>query len=118
MASAIVSIAMRNHHAYAISVALLWVADIAYAMLDASPPPACSPPGSHYRTADVLLAVGWLGWLGWLILGYSVPWTAALGHSGRPVVQYANGTWFQTIGADESWVALAARAGSPSRPGY
>ena len=37
-----------------------------------------------------------------------MPWTAALGHSGRPVVQYTNDTWFQTIGADESWVALAA----------
>jgi Voltage-dependent anion channel len=33
MASAIVSIAMRNHHAYAISVLLMWVAGVTYTVL-------------------------------------------------------------------------------------
>ena len=33
MASVIVSIAMRNHHAYAISVFLMWVAGVAYTVL-------------------------------------------------------------------------------------
>jgi hypothetical protein len=42
------------------------------------------------------------GLLGWLILGYVVPWTAALGHRHRPVLQDANGTWF-------IWVVAATR---------
>lgn len=37
-----------------------------------------------------------------------MPWTAALGHSRRPVVQYANGTWFIWVVASQSAAVLAA----------
>jgi hypothetical protein len=46
--------------------------------------------------------------LGWLILGYVVPWTAALGHRHRPVLQDANGTWFIWVVATQSVAVLAA----------
>lgn len=58
-----------------------------------------------YTVALALLAVGSFAWL---VLGYAVPWTAALGHSRRPVLLYANGTWFIWVVASQSVAVLAA----------
>ena len=63
----------------------------------------------HFSATAVLLGVA--GSL-WLVLGYVVPWTAALGHSTRPVVAAANGTWFIWVGASQS-VAVAAAGLEP-----
>ena len=138
MATGIVSIAMQTHRAYAVSVALLWLTVIEYAVLvavyvwrlaafrtavlaDLSDPArafgyftfvaatdvlgARLAADGHRSVALVLLATGWLAWL---VLGYVVPWTAALGHSRRPVLQYANGTWFIWVVASQSIAVLAA----------
>ncbi len=138
MATGIVSIAMANHHLSAVSVALLWLAGIAYAVLvlaygwrmiafgpavrsDFADPArafgfftfvaATDVFGTrlaidgHHRAALVLLTVGSLAWL---VLGYVIPWTAVLGHSRRPVLAYANGTWFIWVVASQSIAVLAA----------
>ncbi|MGV8976737.1 MAG: tellurite resistance/C4-dicarboxylate transporter family protein [Cellulomonas sp.] len=138
MGTGIVSVAMQNQHAYALSVALLWLTAIAYVVLltlylwrviafraavaaDLSDPArafgyftfvaATDVLGTrlaidqHYVAALVLLAVGSLAWL---VLGYVIPWTAVLGQARRPVVQYANGTWFIWVVASQSIAVLAA----------
>ena len=138
MATGIVSIAMQYHHAYAVSVALLWLTITAYAVLvagylwrlaafraavlaDLSDPArafgyftsvaATGVLGTrlaadgHRPVALVLLAASWFAWL---VLGYVVPWTAVLGHSRRPILQYANGTWFIWVVASQSVAVLAA----------
>jgi tellurite resistance protein TehA-like permease len=138
MATGIVSIAMQTHRAYAVSVALLWLTVIEYLVLlavsvwrlvvfgravlaDLSDPArafgystfvaatdvlgARLAVDGHRSVALVLLAAGWLAWLA---LGYVVPWTAVLGHARRPVLQYANGTWFIWVVASESVAVLAA----------
>ncbi len=138
MATGIVSVGMQNHHAYGISVFLLWVTGLAYAFLvvlygwrltafraealaDLTDPSrafgyftfvaATDVFGTrlaidgHHVAAFVLLAVGWVGWL---VLGYVVPWTAVLGHARRPVLRYANGTWFIWVVASQSVAVLAA----------
>ncbi|MCV7260768.1 tellurite resistance/C4-dicarboxylate transporter family protein [Mycobacterium shimoidei] len=138
MATGIVSIAMHNHGAYPLSVALLWLACGAFAVLlivtavriiafradliaDLQDPrrafgsftfvAAADVLGtrlavdSHYRIASALLLVGWLAWL---VLGYVVPWTACLRTTHRPVLKYANGTWFIWVVASESVAVLAA----------
>jgi tellurite resistance protein TehA-like permease len=64
--------------------------------------------GLHTATA-VLLAVALLAWLA---LGYVVPWTAVLGRQERPVVAWANGTWFIWVVASQS-VAVAAATIEP-----
>ncbi|WP_121258421.1 tellurite resistance/C4-dicarboxylate transporter family protein [Nocardioides ferulae] len=56
-----------------------------------------------------LLAVSFAAWL---VLGYVVPWTAALGPQPRPVVATANGTWFIWVVASQS-VAVAAASIEP-----
>jgi tellurite resistance protein TehA-like permease len=48
----------------------------------------------------------------WLLLGYVVPWTAVLGRSSRPVVAAANGTWFIWVVSSQS-VAVAAASIEP-----
>ena len=138
MATGIVSIAMLNHHAYAVSVALLWLAGVEYVVLvtlyswrlirfraavaeDLAEPArafgyftfvaATDVLGTrlaadqHHVVALVLLAGGWLAWL---LFGYVIPWTAVLGYAGRPVVQFANGTWFIWVVASQSIAVLAA----------
>jgi tellurite resistance protein TehA-like permease len=138
MATGIVSIAMQTHRANALSVALLWLTVIEYAVLvavsvwrlaafrtavraDLSDPARAFGYFTFVAATDVLgarlavdghrpvaLALLAAGWLAWLVLGYVVPWTAVLGHSRRPVLQYANGTWFIWVVASESVAVLAA----------
>jgi tellurite resistance protein TehA-like permease len=138
MATGMVSIAMHNHSMYALSVVLLWLACIDYIVLvaltaarivafrrkfvdDLGDPRrgfgmftfvaatdvlgARLAVDAHHRAALVLLAVALLAWL---VLGYVVPWTAALGHTRRPVLQGANGTWFVWVVASQSVAVLAA----------
>ena len=59
----------------------------------------------HTAAAYWLLGAGLIAWIG---LGYTVPWTAMLGRSERPVLQHANGTWFIWVVASESVAVLAA----------
>jgi tellurite resistance protein TehA-like permease len=138
MATGIVSIAMANHHVNSVSVTLLWLTGIEYITLvvasgwrlvafrpavaaDLADPArafgyftfvaATDVLGTrlaadqHHAAAFVLLVIGWLAWL---ILGYLVPWTAVLGHPQRPVLRYANGTWFIWVVASQSVAVLAA----------
>ncbi|WP_204808704.1 tellurite resistance/C4-dicarboxylate transporter family protein [Mycobacterium riyadhense] len=138
MATGIVSIAMHDHRLYALSDVLLWLAGTAYFAVvtvsmvriiafrkefaaDLADPrrgfgmftfvAATDVLGTrlaialHHRAAIALLAVGVLAWL---ILGYLVPWTAALGHTRRPILQSANGTWFIWVVATQSVAVLAA----------
>jgi len=138
MATGIVSIAMQSHQMYAVSVVLLWLVVIEYAVLvgaytwrlaafraavlaDLSDPArafgyftfvaatdvlgARLAVDGHHIAALVLLAVGWVAWLA---LGYVVPWAAVLGRARRPVLQYANGTWFIWVVASQSVAVLAA----------
>lgn len=138
MATGIVSIAMHNHHAYGLSVVLLWLACIAYIVLialstariiffgkefgdDLADPRRGFAMFTFVAAIDVLgtrlaidahqvaaFALLALGWLAWLVLGYVVPWTAVLGHARRPVLQGANGTWFIWVVASQSVAVLAA----------
>ncbi len=64
----------------------------------------------HVGVTAALLAVAGLSWL---VLGYVVPWTAALGRSTRPVLATANGTWFIWVVASQS-VAIAAATLEPT----
>jgi tellurite resistance protein TehA-like permease len=138
MATGIVSIAMMDHGVQPVSVVLLWLTSIEYTVLvvaylwrlavfrtemriDFTDPTrafgfftfvaATDVLGTrltidgHHRAALVLLAVGVLAWL---ILGYVVPWTALLANSQRPVLKYANGTWFIWVVASQSIAVLAA----------
>jgi tellurite resistance protein TehA-like permease len=138
MATGIVSLAMQNHHAYALSVALLWVTVLAYAVLlivslcrvvafpdrvaaDLSDPARAFGYFTFVAATDVLgtrlaadrhhavalLLLG-IGWLAWLVFGYVIPWTAVLGQARRPVLQFANGTWFIWVVASQSIAVLAA----------
>lgn len=63
-----------------------------------------SMDGHHTLTAALLAVAG----LSWLVLGYVVPWTAALGRSTRPVVATANGTWFIWVVGSQSVATAAA----------
>ena len=121
MAGVIVPIAMRNHHAYAISVFLMWVAGIVYTVLvvlhawrilafraAVAVDLAGLGPGFGFFTfiadTDVLgtrlaadghhraaVVLLAVAWLTWLVPGYAAPWTAVHGRSRFPVVRYANG---------------------------
>jgi len=64
--------------------------------------------GYYSATALSLLVSG----IVWLVLGYVVPWTAALGQEERPIVAAANGTWFIWVVASQS-VAIAAATIEP-----
>lgn len=138
MATGIVSVALHNDRRYVLSVLLLWVAAVAYATLatltvvrliafrsavadDLADPrrafglftfvAATAVLGTrlaidaHYTAGFVLLVVAMSAWL---VLGYVVPWTAVLGHTQRPVLQHANGTWFIWVVASQSVAVLAA----------
>lgn len=138
MATGILSIAMRNQSALALSVALMWLTAAEYAVLvtltawrlaryrsevgaDLEDPRRAFGLFTFVAGTDVLgtrLAVDAhhviafillvAGWVAWLVLGYVVPWTAVLGHARRPVLQNANGTWFIWVVASQSIAVLAA----------
>lgn len=138
MATGIMSIAMTYHRAHAVSVALLWVAAIAYLVLvaltvvrtissrrefmaDLTDPSRGFAMFTFVAATCVVgtrlaadghygLAFGLLaiGWVAWMVLGYVVPWTAVLGQAARPVLQSANGTWFIWVVASQSVAVLAA----------
>jgi tellurite resistance protein TehA-like permease len=138
MGTGIVSVGMDNHGRAALSIALLWVAIVAYAVLvgvnvwrvvafrsqlasDFTDPRRAFGFFTFVAGTDVLgtrLAIaGWrgpalvllvVGWVSWCLLGYVVPWTAVLGRSVRPVVAAANGTWFIWVVASQSIAVLAA----------
>ncbi|HET7173873.1 MAG TPA: tellurite resistance/C4-dicarboxylate transporter family protein [Nocardioidaceae bacterium] len=55
-------------------------------------------------TAGLLAAAGLL----WVALGYVVPWTSVLSREERPVIRFANGTWFIWVVASQSVAAAAA----------
>ena len=146
MATGIVSIAMQNHGADAVSVALLWLAAGEYLLLivlhlwrglayraeiadDFADPRRAFGSFTFVAATDVVgtrLAVDGhytvafvllgIGWVAWLTLGYVVPWTAVLGHARRPVLEAANGTWFIWVVASQS-VAVLAAALEPSVTG-
>jgi tellurite resistance protein TehA-like permease len=124
MATGIVSIAMRNQNAVPLSVTLLWLALIGYAVLvaltvwrlarfragmaaDLTDPRRAFGLFTFVAGTNVLgtrlvgdarttagSALLAVGLGSWLVLGYVVPWTALLGRLRRPVLQDANGTWF------------------------
>jgi len=124
MATGIVSVAMQNHHAYGISVTLLWLTGIEYVALlgvylwrlarfrsaaaaDLFDPGRAFGYFTFVAATEVLgtrLALDQhhmaafvllaVGWLAWLVLGYVIPWIAVLGHAHHPILQNANGTWF------------------------
>jgi tellurite resistance protein TehA-like permease len=138
MATGIVSIAMQNHGLDGVSLALLWVGCIAYAVLvvltvwraagyrhallaDLRDPQRAFAVFTLVAATDVLgtrfvvdgqrataFVLLVIGWLAWLLLGYLVPWTALLGHARRPVLRDANGTWFIWTVASQSVAVLAA----------
>lgn len=138
MATGIVSIAMHNHHAYAFSVMLLWLAVVAFVILvaatavriaafrsdftaDLRDPRRAFGSFTFVAAVDVLgtrLAIDThyrlasvlliVGWLAWLVLGYVVPWAAVVRTTHRPVLQHANGSWFIWVVASESVAVLAA----------
>lgn len=58
---------------------------------------------------EVLLAISAVTWF---ILGYVIPWTAVLGRTERPVIRFANGTWFIWVVGSQS-VAVAAATLEP-----
>lgn len=138
MATGIVSVAMHNHRAYALSVVLLWLACLAFVVLvaanlvriiafradltaDFRDPRRAFGSFTFVAAADVVgtrlaidthfrlaLALLVVGWLAWLVLGYVVPWAAVVRTAHRPVLQHANGTWFIWVVASESVAVLAA----------
>lgn len=63
----------------------------------------------HYAITTVLFLVSVAMWL---TLGYIIPWTAVLGHTERPLVASANGTWFIWVVASQS-VAVGAATLEP-----
>lgn len=67
-----------------------------------------------YPTVTIVFLV--LTLLAWFVLGYVVPWTAVLSKTERPVVKYANGTWFIWVVASQS-VAVAAATLEPAGAG-
>lgn len=138
MGSGIVSVGVSNQGLTALSVALLWVAAAAYAVLvmltvwrairypmrlrtDFTDPrrgfgfftfvAGTNVLGTRLAMdghEDAAFALLAVGGLAWIILGYVVPWTAVLGRADRPVIAGANGTWFIWVVASESVAVLAA----------
>lgn len=138
MATGIVSIAMRDHRMFTISVLMLWIAVIGYIVLvgativriiyfrsefaaDLTDPRRGFGMFTFVAATNVLgtrVAVDHhyvvpaillaLGSLAWLVLGYVVPWTALIGRADRPGLQAANGTWFIWVVASQSIAVLAA----------
>lgn len=138
MATGIVSVAITDHHIDVVSALLLWITALEYAVLvvlyvwravafraevlaDLADPSHAfayftfvaatevlgtrlASDGQHLIAA-VFLSIGALAWL---VLGYLIPWTAAVGHARRPLLHFANGTWFIWAVASQSVAVLAA----------
>jgi len=137
MATGILSTAMRNRHAYALSVALLWIGLVCFTVLiiltvwriasfsgdvrtDITDPRRGFGFLTFIAATEVLgvrinfdgyheITAGLLavGVLAWLILGYGIPFSMLVGRL-RPITQYANGSWFIWIVASQSIAVLAA----------
>jgi tellurite resistance protein TehA-like permease len=138
MATGIISIAMDNHGRTLLSLILLAIGCLAYAILvvlnvwrtlafrpdllaDLRDPRRAFGLFTFAAATDVLgtrfvgaghhgiaLVLLVVGWATWVILGYLVPWTAVLGQARRPILQDANGTWFIWTVASQSVAVLAA----------
>ncbi len=138
MGTGIVSVGMHNHGLTAVSLILLWIAIVGYAVIatlhvwrlttyrstlwaDFTDPRRAFGFFTFVAGTDVLgtrllvehqrgvaTALLIVGWLGWLVLGYVVPWTAVLGRTERPVVAAANGTWFIWVVASQSIAVLTS----------
>jgi tellurite resistance protein TehA-like permease len=138
MASGIISVGMRQHGRLGLSVFLLGVCAVSFAVLvalnvwrilafrgevvsDFTDPARGFGFFTFVAGGNVLgvrLAMDGhytvaavllgVGLVGWVGLGYVVPWTSVLGRSERPVVTKANGTWFIWVVAAQSVAASAA----------
>ena len=138
MATGIMSIAMNYHEVHVVSVALLWIAGIAYLILvaltiarilnsrrdfmaDLTDPrrgfamftfvAATCVVGTRLAADGrygLAITLLTIGWVAWMVLGYVVPWTAVIGQTARPVLQRANGTWFIWVVASQSVAVLSA----------
>lgn len=138
MATGILSMAMYHQRAYALSVTLLWLTVVEFAVLLTVTAirivafrnefaTDLTDPGRAFGLFTVVAATDVLGvrlavddhytpaftlltiaWLTWLTLGYIVPWVAVLQTPVRPPLQRANGTWFIWVVASQSVAVLAA----------
>lgn len=138
MATGIVSVAMDEHGQSALSLALLWLACVEYAVLlvlntwraaayrreliaDLHDPSRAFPVFAFVAATNVVgtrlfiaghhttaLVLVVIGWVAWLFLGYLVPWTALFGHADGAALRGANGTWFICVVASQSVAVLAA----------
>jgi tellurite resistance protein TehA-like permease len=138
MATGIISVGMHLIGALPLSVVLLVVCAVAYAVLvvltlwrfvayrwavvgDLRDPHRGFQFFTFVAGTNVLaarLAVeGWYGpatallgiaGVAWLLLGYAVPWFAVLGREVRPALPAANGTWFIWVVASQSMAVVAA----------
>ena len=57
---------------------------------------------------DLMAVLMVIALINWIVLGYVVPWSAVLGHTERPIVAAANGTWFIWVVASQSMAVTAA----------
>jgi tellurite resistance protein TehA-like permease len=138
MATGIVSIAMDNHGLAGLSLTLLAIGCLAYAVLvvlnlwrtlahpdamvaDLRDPQRAFGSFTFVAATDVLgarfvvtghpaaaLVLLVIGWLAWMVLGYLVPWMALLGQTRRHILRDANGTWFIWTVATQSIAVLSA----------
>lgn len=138
MATGIVSVGIGNQGLSGMSLALLWITAVAYAVLvvltgwrvvafradtraDFTDPARAFGFFTFIAGTDLLgtrLSLAGhhgtayvllaVGAVGWISLGYVVPWTALLSRSQRPLLATANGTWFLWVVATQSVAVLAA----------
>jgi tellurite resistance protein TehA-like permease len=138
MATGIVSVGMRDQGLTGLSVALLWVTVVCYAVLLVLVAWRLSsyPAKMHRDLADPLRSFGFFTFvagtavlgtrlamdghtavafallivagLAWVLLGYAVPWTLLIQRGARPVLTGANGNWFIWVVAIQSLAVLSA----------
>lgn len=142
MASGIISVGLELEGFHALSVVLLLICAVSFAVILVLSLVRLARFAAHMRHdfldpgrafgfftfiagANVLgVRLGTAGWpaataallavaaLAWVVLGYVVPWTAVLGRDERPVIKDANGTWFIWCVASQS-VSVAAASLEP-----
>jgi len=138
MATGIVSVGVMLENVTWLSLVLLWIACVAFAILillniwrltayraavvaDTRDPRRGFAMFTFVAAADVVgtrlvpaghrataLVLLAVGSLAWLVLGYLIPWMALLGRARRPILRDANGTWFIWVVASQSVAVLAA----------